>query len=173
MTRYFNIIALLAITSSANAFSPPKTPSVHTASYLATENTDFDAPIPVNPQTAHFVLESAPVVDDECYMGKDDSFEECVDFDPPRRTRSMNAMDRVRSPPKWAFGDDFDAPVLSSPQSGTAVMAEAPVVDDECYMGKDGSAADCVDFDPPKRANLWTNYQDKPRGPPKGLTKLL
>ncbi|KAL3784487.1 hypothetical protein HJC23_013630 [Cyclotella cryptica] len=173
MTRLVKIIALLFITSSATAFSPSKTPSVNIVPRLATEDTDFDAPIPINPQTAHFILEDAPVVDDECYMGKDDSFDECVDFDPPRRTRSMNAMDRVRAPPKWAFGDDFDAPVLASPQSGTTVMTEAPVLDDECYMGKDGSAGECVDFDPPKRANLWTNSQDKPRGPPKGLTKLL
>eukprot|EP00804_Cyclotella_cryptica_P025411 CCRYP_016511-RA/>CCRYP_016511-RA protein AED:0.28 eAED:0.49 QI:0/0/0/1/1/1/2/0/85 len=61
-------------------------------------------------------------------MGKDDSFDECVDFDPPRRTRSMNAMDQAHAPPKWAFGDDFDAPVFASPQSGTTVMTESPIV---------------------------------------------
>ena len=89
------------------------------------------------------------------------------------RTRSANAQDRPRSAPKWTYADDFDAPVLADPQSGTAVLDGQPLVDDECYMGKDGDAEDCVDFDPPKRENLWTNAADKPRGPRKGLSKLL
>merc|ERR1712232_1247000 len=106
---------------------------------------DFDAPVPADPQSGTAVLEEAPVVDDECYMGKDGEFDECVDFDPPvmlKRTRSANAMDQPRPAPKWAFGDDFDAPVLADPQSGTAVIDKAPVVDDECYMGKNDDFLD-------------------------------
>ena len=40
---------------------------------------------------------------------------------------------------------DFDAPVPFSPQSASP-LASTPVVDDECYMGKDGNAGVCVDF---------------------------
>lgn len=170
MTRFVYLCTILA---TAAAFSP-FSPSLHTTRLTATESTDFDAPILADPQSASYVVESQPVVDDECYMGKDGDFLECIDFDPPRTTRSMNSMDQPRKAPKWAFGDDFDAPVLANPQSGTAVMTSEPLVDDECYMGKDGSATDCVDFDPPaKRENLWTNYMDKPRGERKGLSKLL
>jgi hypothetical protein len=94
-------------------------------------------------------------------------------FATARKTRSMNAMDSDRAIPKWAVGDDFDAPVLANPQYGTAVLSSAPIVDDECYMGKDGDFGACADFDPPKRENLWTNYQDKPRGERKGLSRFL
>lgn len=169
MTHFFKAFTLFA---TASAFSPSRT-SFHNTRLTATENTDFDAPIPANPQSAQFVLENQPIVDDECYMGKEGDFGACVDFDPPRRTRSMNSMDKTRKPPKWAFGDDFDAPVPANPQYGTAVLTSEPVVDDECYMGKDMSAGGCVDFDPPKRENLWTNYMDKPRGEKKGLSKLI
>ena len=134
---------------------------------------DFDAPVLANPQYGTAVLSSAPIVDDECYMGKDGDFGACADFDPPRKTRSMNAMDRDRSTPKWTVADDFDAPVLANPQYGTAELSSAPIVDDECYMGKDGDFGACADFDPPKRENLWTNYQDKPRGERKGLSRFL
>ena len=50
--------------------------------------------------------------------------------------------------------DDFDAPTDRLKDAGH-IIREAKskldheiVVDDECYMGKDGSAEDCVDFDP-------------------------
>ena len=89
------------------------------------------------------------------------------------RPRSANAHDPPRSPPGWTYADDFDAPVLFDPQSGTAVLDGQPVVDDECYTGKNMEFDDCVDFDPPKRENDWTNAADKPRGPRKGLSKLL
>ena len=54
--------------------------------------------------------------------------------------------------PKWASSsfDDFDAPIPANPSSGTTVLTSQPNVDDECYMGKDGSATECVDFDPPR-----------------------
>ncbi|KAL3799390.1 hypothetical protein ACHAW5_004522 [Stephanodiscus triporus] len=70
-------------------------------------------------------------------------------------TRSANAQDRPRSAPKWAFGDDFDSPVLANPKSGTTVLDHEPIVDDECYMGKEGRAADCVDFDPPAKTPFF------------------
>ena len=40
---------------------------------------------------------------------------------------------------------DFDAPVPYNPQSASP-LANTPIVDDECYMGKDGNAGVCVDF---------------------------
>ena len=153
-------LALLLTAANAAAFSPGRS-FVSRRSSLpflgAAEGTDFDAPVLANPQRGTTVLENAPIVDDECYMGKDASAGDCVDFDPsPRRTtRSANAHDRPRSAPKWAFGDDFDAPVLAYPQSGSAVLESEPIVDDECYMGKDGSAADCVDFDPPAKVPFF------------------
>ena len=134
---------------------------------------DFDAPVLANPRYGTAVLDHEPIVDDECYMGKEGDATDCVDFDPPRVTRSMNAMDQLRNTPGWTVADDFDAPVLANPQYGTTALDHEPIVDDECYMGKEGDATDCVDFDPPKRENEWTNYADKPRGERKGLSKLL
>ena len=49
--------------------------------------------------------------------------------------------------------DDFDAPIPANPSSGTTVVTSQPNVDDECYMGKDGSATECVDFDPPRASH--------------------
>ena len=47
---------------------------------------------------------------------------------------------------KAAEGTDFDAPVLYSPESGSGPLDYEPVVDDECYMGKDGKLNKCADF---------------------------
>eukprot|EP00985_Skeletonema_marinoi_P019617 scaffold11332_cov119-Skeletonema_marinoi.AAC.2 len=85
---------------------------------------------------------------------------------------AKNAQDPSRSAPSWTqarpalatYDDDFDAPVPANPQSGTTVLENQPVVDDECYMGANGDFDDCVDFDPPKQANDWTNVMDTPRG---------
>lgn len=165
MARFLTALALLAVASTAVAFCPSRSSFFRTARLgLATEDTDFDAPIPAYPQSGTATLDHEPIVDDECYMGKDGQADECVDFDPPRRlTRSFNAMDQPRLAPKWAFGDDFDAPVPANPQSGTYVLDGEPVVDDECYMGKDGQADECVDFDPPRRMSDWDNSMDKIR----------
>ena len=146
---------------------------------------DFDAPIPAYPSVGDTVLTSEPIVDDECYMGKDGSATDCVDFDPPRLTRSANAMDQGRNTPKWASNfDDFDAPIPAYPSVGNTVLDHEPIVDDECYMGKDGSATDCVDFDPPAlrtygtaseskattgRSTRSANAMDQDRAPPSWL----
>ena len=45
------------------------------------EEIDFDAPVPYNPQLAK-PLANTPIVDDECYMGKEGQLDECADFDP-------------------------------------------------------------------------------------------
>ena len=47
---------------------------------------------------------------------------------------------------KAAEGTDFDAPVLYSPESASGPLDYEPVVDDECYMGKDGQLNECADF---------------------------
>lgn len=50
---------------------------------------------------------------------------------------------------------DFDAPIdptkvtMGSIGASAVEMAGAPVVDDECYLGKEAQMDDCVDFDPP------------------------
>ena len=83
---------------------------------------------------------------------------------------SANAQDQPRTAPSWTTAksstleDDFDAPTPYNPQSASAELDHDPVVDDECYMGANGDFDDCVDFDPPKQANLWTNVLDTPRG---------
>ena len=41
---------------------------------------------------------------------------------------------------------DFDAPVLYNPASASGPLENEPVVDDECYMGKDGQLDACADF---------------------------
>eukprot|EP00585_Thalassiosira_rotula_P023897 CAMPEP_0196256484 /NCGR_PEP_ID=MMETSP0913-20130531/55872_1 /TAXON_ID=49265 /ORGANISM="Thalassiosira rotula, Strain GSO102" /LENGTH=181 /DNA_ID=CAMNT_0041543999 /DNA_START=33 /DNA_END=578 /DNA_ORIENTATION=+ len=168
MVRFTTALALLAIAPAATAFCPTALIARRATPLHATEETDFDAPTPAYPQYATTVLENQPIVDDECYLGKDGTAAECVDFDPPslpaRTTRSVNAQDPTRAPPAWTYADDFDAPVPANPQSGTTVLAGEPVVDDECYMGKDGGYDGCVDFDPPARPNDWTNALDQPMG---------
>ena len=82
---------------------------------------------------------------------------------------SANAQDQPRTAPSWTKAtsyalDDFDAPTPYNPQSASGELDHDPVVDDECYMGANGDFDDCVDFDPPKQANLWTNVLDTPRG---------
>lgn len=44
--------------------------------------------------------------------------------------------------------DDFDAPILADPVMSGRVgkLDHDPIVDDECYLGKDNSFDDCVDF---------------------------
>eukprot|EP00985_Skeletonema_marinoi_P000255 scaffold76_cov88-Skeletonema_marinoi.AAC.1 len=133
-------------------FDPPKQAQQATP---ATYSDDFDAPIPANPQSGTTVLENQPVVDDECYMGANLDAEDCVDFDPPKQAQQATPA---------TYSDDFDAPIPANPQSGTTVLDHEPVVDDECYMGANGDFDDCVDFDPPKQANDWTNVMDTPRG---------
>ena len=129
---------------------------------------DFDAPVPLNPASAS-PLANVPVVDDECYMGANGGFDECVDFDPIQRpTRSVNAMDNARSAPKWAYADDFDAPVLMYPASASP-LANVPVVDDECYMGANGGFDECVDFDPIQRPTRSVNAMDQSRTIPKWM----
>ncbi|KAL7458430.1 hypothetical protein ACHAWC_010003 [Mediolabrus comicus] len=82
---------------------------------------------------------------------------------------SANAQDQPRTTPSWTkaksstLEDDFDAPTPYNPQSATELDHD-PVVDDECYLGAKGDFDDCVDFDPPKQTNLWTNVLDTPRG---------
>ena len=57
---------------------PPKMP-INLKSLLQQMETDFDAPVPYNPQSAK-PLANTPIVDDECYMGKDGNAGVCVDF---------------------------------------------------------------------------------------------
>jgi len=84
---------------------------------------------------------------------------------------SANAQDQPRTAPSWTqtkssstLEDDFDAPTPYNPQSASGELDHDPVVDDECYLGAEGDFDDCVDFDPPKQTNLWTNVLDTPRG---------
>ena len=55
-------------------------PSARVKFAAVDDDTDFDAPIPANPAQASGPLAGAPIVDDECYMGKDNELEECADF---------------------------------------------------------------------------------------------
>mmetsp|Transcript_18893 Transcript_18893/g.28762 ORF Transcript_18893/g.28762 Transcript_18893/m.28762 type:complete len:141 (+) Transcript_18893:87-509(+) len=47
---------------------------------------------------------------------------------------------------------DFDAPILKNPvmktDAPTVLDHEIQIVDDECYLGRYGQYAECVDFDP-------------------------
>ena len=55
---------------------------------------DYDAPVDRLRAAGHLVekatseLDHDIVVDDECYLGKDGSLDECADFDPPAMMRS-------------------------------------------------------------------------------------
>lgn len=182
MARFAAALGLLLTATTAVAFCPVQSAVVSRRGAVprlgAAEDTDFDAPVPQSPQSGTAVLEREPIVDDECYMGKDGGADECVDFDPspPRTTRSANAHDRPRSTPRWTVAEDldFDAPVPAYPMSGTAVLDSLPIVDDECYMGKEGGGSECVDFDPysPRRTTRSANAQDRPRSSPRWASFL-
>jgi hypothetical protein len=117
-------------------FDPPKVP-INLKSLLQQMETDFDAPVPYNPQSAS-PLANTPIVEDECYMGKDGNAGVCVDFDPPVVPISLRRI---------LEDIDFDAPVPYSPASAKP-LANTPIVDDECYLGKEGQLDECADFDP-------------------------
>ena len=81
-----SLLAAVAFSSSTEAFSPTIDNSRHTSnSILAVgiaDEDDFDAPSLANPVMSGKVgkLDHDPIVDDECYLGKDNQFDDCVDF---------------------------------------------------------------------------------------------
>lgn len=59
-------------------------------------------------------------------------------------TRSVNAHDQPRQLPRWAYGDDNDAPLpattLPTPPIinwGNNAALLLPIVDEDCYLGKE------------------------------------
>lgn len=89
MVRISSTAALLIFVtisiSSTEAFSPAFSNSRQTSSILAVPEVvddDFDAPILADPVMSGKVgkLDHDPVVDDECYLGKNNAFDDCVDF---------------------------------------------------------------------------------------------
>ncbi|KAL7529684.1 hypothetical protein ACHAXR_003091 [Thalassiosira sp. AJA248-18] len=85
MNRLSALTLLIAAASSTAFVVPSSIGRVTRSIAMAEEGTDFDAPIPANPASASGPLESQPVVDDECYMGKEGQLDECADFDPPAK----------------------------------------------------------------------------------------
>ena len=78
------LLIFVIISISTEAFSPTIS-SRQTSSILAVPeelDDDFDAPILADPVMSGKVgkLDHDPVVDDECYLGKNDAFDDCVDF---------------------------------------------------------------------------------------------
>lgn len=152
---------------------PPKVP-VNLRSLLEKMEIDFDAPVLYNPASASGPLENEPVVDDECYMGKDGQLDACADFgkcanpfhylvlhfyiiyiyiSPELSSGALGWTDPPKVPvnlrklmEKIDKKIDYDAPVPYNPQSSSGPLDYEPVVDDECYMGKDGQLNECADF---------------------------
>ena len=125
---------------------------------LATsEDIDFDAPVLNNPQSSSGPLKKEPIVDDECYLGKEGQLDECADFDPitpitvvaaaAAAAAEQPVVSKRQSGIRATEDTDFDAPVLKNPAYATPLTND-PIVDDECYMGKDGQLDECVDYDP-------------------------
>mmetsp|Transcript_48800 Transcript_48800/g.72504 ORF Transcript_48800/g.72504 Transcript_48800/m.72504 type:complete len:87 (+) Transcript_48800:277-537(+) len=83
-------------------------------------------------------------------MGKDGTWDECVDFDPGPFINSDKS-----SPQQSDESTDFDAPMYSkeaanlSDSGGSTVLERLMLLEDECYLGKDGTLDECADFDPP------------------------
>lgn len=82
-----SLLAVVVFSSSTAAFSPTIGNRCHTSnSILAVgvpaDEDDFDAPSLANPVMSGKVgkLDHDPIVDDECYLGKDNQFDDCVDF---------------------------------------------------------------------------------------------
>ena len=79
------LLIFVIISISTEAFSPTISNSRQTSSILAVPeelDDDFDAPILADPVMSGKVgkLDHDPVVDDECYLGKNNAFDDCVDF---------------------------------------------------------------------------------------------
>lgn len=156
------LLLLIATTapSATTAFCPTAAttrPLLSTRLFAGENDDDYDAPIILtNSPGNSYILSNAPIVDDECYMGADNTYLDCIDFDPlTRPTRSVNAHDQPRQLPRWAYGDDNDAPTTTTSTTTTTTTINwgknellLPLVDEDCYLGKDGSADECVDFDP-------------------------
>ena len=80
MARLAALVVLLAA-PGASAFTLNRPVRAARVLALATEDTDFDAPVLANPQTASGALDHEIVVgDDECYLGKYGQYADCVDF---------------------------------------------------------------------------------------------
>ena len=129
------------------AFLPKKLPHLMAAP-SAQEDIDFDAPTDRLKAAGHLVASGDPkLLDHEIVVDDDDALD---DYDPLHGNGVVSgghSDDRT----------DFDAPMYRSKAVGNVVRSgeggeldHEPVVDDECYMGKDGSFGECVDFDPPK-----------------------
>eukprot|EP00580_Thalassiosira_gravida_P003057 CAMPEP_0201604668 /NCGR_PEP_ID=MMETSP0492-20130828/4732_1 /ASSEMBLY_ACC=CAM_ASM_000837 /TAXON_ID=420259 /ORGANISM="Thalassiosira gravida, Strain GMp14c1" /LENGTH=133 /DNA_ID=CAMNT_0048068749 /DNA_START=333 /DNA_END=734 /DNA_ORIENTATION=- len=126
MTRFgttTHLIALLAAGATiattktiVTAFSPSSM-MINTPTYLfatANEDTDFDAPIPKNPQHAHALDHEIVVVDDECYLGKYGQYPDCVDFDPMHNVE-INAKAESEMPDFSNLGEEIMAIFKKSP----------------------------------------------------------
>ena len=128
------------------------------------EDIDFDAPVLNNPQSSSGPLKKEPIVDDECYMGKEGQLDECADFDPITPITVTAAKQPVVSKRQSSIrateDTDFDAPVLKNPAYATPLTND-PIVDDECYMGKDGQLDECADFDPLVKVSVAVSAQPK------------
>ena len=126
------------------------------------EDIDFDAPVLNNPQSSSGPLKKEPIVDDECYMGKEGQLDECADFDPITPITVTAAKQPVVSKRQSSIrateDTDFDAPVLKNPAYATPLTND-PIVDDECYMGKDGQLDECADFDPLVKVSVAVSAQ--------------
>ena len=54
---------------------------------------------------------------------------------------------------------DYDAPVLNNPQSSSGPLKKEPIVDDECYMGKEGQLDErWLKDELPYWQGIWTNH---------------
>jgi len=105
------------------------------------ENIDYDAPVMYYPSQASGPLDHEIVVDDDCYLGKDAQLNQCADWDPPASpSKSLTQL---------MAEIDYDAPVMYYPSQASGPLAHEIVVDDECYLGKDGQLTECADWDPP------------------------
>ena len=140
-------IALTCLIRS-NAFAPNAfAPRSVSKPQFATEKVDYDAPVEsmvavgniVKTGEGNDILDHEIVVDDE----------EVVDFDPVRNP--------IQGKKIVSEATDFDAPLYKRKAVGDIVRSgeggeldHDPIVDDECYMGKEGNLNDCVDFDPVK-----------------------
>jgi len=141
----------LVLTTEAFAFSAPKASfGLTTMKVKITEEAiDFDAPLERQIAVGNIQVSSA-LNELSTRVVENDDDELDVDSPVPMhliRSSSQHSNDRT----------DFDAPLYRRKHAGNVVLAGEGFsldheieLDQECYMGKDMSFDDCVDFDPPK-----------------------
>lgn len=117
-----SLLAVVAFSPSTEAFSPTIGSRSHTSNLIlavgVADEDDFDAPSLANPVMSGKVgkLDHDPIVDDECYLGKDNQFDDCVDFDPMHNVEASKSNEAAFELPDFSkIAEEMKSAIKESP----------------------------------------------------------